>query len=334
MFLVLLTLWEILETMIIPRTATRRFRPTAIYYRLLGAGKSRFVHPLRVLHVRESLLAAFGPLSVLILVVLWSTCIILGFAAMQWGLYVPLRGMSVLTFYDYLYFSGTSFFTLGLGDLSPGSHLGRFFAVTQAGLGFGLLAAVIGYLPTLYQAFSARESFIVRIQYRCGGTIDGYALLGNFLRHGDVEGLALELRAFEEWTANLLEATESYPMLAFYRSQHSLRSWVGMLVAGLDACAALRIPCEPPWPPRLVCQAEASFSLGKRALETLAETFQRELNPADRRSLDFEKLQRCFGESVVCSCDAATNEAILWEIAAQYEPQAISLARFLALELP
>src|SRR5260370_30074136 len=53
--------------------------------------------------------------------------------------------------------SGTTFFTLGLGDVVPRSDLARFLTVIEAGIGFAFLAGGIGYLPILYQAFSRRE---------------------------------------------------------------------------------------------------------------------------------------------------------------------------------
>src|SRR5262249_42126864 len=56
-----------------------------------------------------------------------------------------------------LYMSGTNFFTLGLGDVTPQSTVSRLLTVIEAGMGFGFLAAIISYLPVLYQAFSRRE---------------------------------------------------------------------------------------------------------------------------------------------------------------------------------
>ncbi|RYG25481.1 two pore domain potassium channel family protein [bacterium] len=332
--LVLLILWEILETMIVPRTAMHAWRPTASYYRLLGRIKSGVVHQISSLGIHESLLAAFGPVSLLLLVGLWSGTLILAFAAIQWGIGTHLEGAKTTGFDEFVYFSGTCFFTLSLGDLSPAQGPGRTLSVVEAGLGFGLLAAVIGYLPTLYQSFSNREAFIVRLESRCGGVIDGLALIGHFLRHNDTEGLAQELRAFEVWSAELAETTESYPMLAFYRSQHSTRSWVGLLVAGMDACVALQLPAEPPWPPRLMNQAEASFRMGRRALDVVSATLRREPKPSDRRSPVFEKLQRCLGEAGIAVEENEANRQTMWELGAQFEPQAIGLARFLALELP
>src|SRR5262249_47876850 len=56
-----------------------------------------------------------------------------------------------------IYLSGTTFFTLGLGDVVPRTGLARVLVVLEAGFGFGFLAAVIGYLPFIYGSFSKRE---------------------------------------------------------------------------------------------------------------------------------------------------------------------------------
>src|SRR5918996_6210365 len=74
----------------------------------------------------------------------------------------------IMTFSTYLYMSGTTFFTLGLGDVTPLAPLGRGFVVVEAGVGFGFLAVVISYLPILYQAFSRREVSISLLDARAG----------------------------------------------------------------------------------------------------------------------------------------------------------------------
>lgn len=71
-------------------------------------------------------------------------------------------------FTTYLYFSGTTFFTLGYGDLVPTGAMGRVLSVAEAGIGFGFLAVVISYLPVLYQAFSRREIIISLLDARAG----------------------------------------------------------------------------------------------------------------------------------------------------------------------
>src|SRR5208282_1581306 len=107
---------------------------------------------------------------------------ILAFAMLHWagGSAVNSPGETP-AFRTDLYFSGTTFFTLGMGDVTPGTTLGRVITVCEAGMGFGFLAVVIAYLPTLYGAFSQREVNISLLDARAGSPPSA----GEFLRrHG------------------------------------------------------------------------------------------------------------------------------------------------------
>ena len=69
-------------------------------------------------------------------------------------------------FGTYLYFSGTTFFTLGYGDVTTDALGGCWRG--RGGLGFVFLAVIISYLPVLYQAFSRREIGISLLDARAG----------------------------------------------------------------------------------------------------------------------------------------------------------------------
>src|SRR2546422_6085889 len=71
-------------------------------------------------------------------------------------------------FWTDVYMSGTTFFTLGLGDVAPRTGLAKAITVIEAGTGFAFLAAVIGYFPVIYQAFSRREVAISLLDARAG----------------------------------------------------------------------------------------------------------------------------------------------------------------------
>ena len=75
-----------------------------------------------------------------------------------------------MTFGLLVYHSGETFFTLGYGDIVPSSGVARALAVIEAGLGFGFLGVVIGYLPTIYSSFSRRE-----IEISLAGCAGGFA---------------------------------------------------------------------------------------------------------------------------------------------------------------
>src|SRR6185295_11141004 len=156
--LILIILWDAFETIILPRRVTRRLRFTSLFYISMWTICSRLVRAMRNRKRREKYLGAFGPLSLLMLLALWATGLILGYAILHWGLQTELNLTDETgRFTSYLYISGETFFTLGYGDIVPVFSLGKAIAVIEAANGFGLLAIVIGYLPVLYGAFSRRE---------------------------------------------------------------------------------------------------------------------------------------------------------------------------------
>ena len=113
----------------------------------------------------------------------WAAGMIAGFAMMHWGCGTPLNvstGSRALSAAISI-MSGTTFFTLGLGDVTPLAPLGRALVVVEAGIGFGFLAIVIAYLPVLYQAFSRREVSISLLDARAGSPPSAGELLR---RHG------------------------------------------------------------------------------------------------------------------------------------------------------
>src|SRR5262249_40668682 len=140
----------------LPRRVTYAYRPARLFYRGTWVVWKAAARLFPAGRRRQTFLSVFGPLSLLALLILWAAGLITGFALLQWSLGMP---MSVPggSFTTYLYLSGTTFFTLGYGDVTPACPSGRALSVAEAGLGFGFLAVVISYLPVLYQAFSHRE---------------------------------------------------------------------------------------------------------------------------------------------------------------------------------
>ena len=151
-------LWDAFETIILPRSVVRRFRLArallrAIWFpwRLIAARAS----PAR----RERFLAFFGPLALLALIAIWAIFLVFGFAGLQWAGGSRLASLNANSWFaDDLYMSGTTFTTLGLGDVHPLDRVARLLTVIEAATGFAFLAIVVAYLPVLYQSFSRREA--------------------------------------------------------------------------------------------------------------------------------------------------------------------------------
>ena len=155
--LILAIVWDAFEALVLPRTATRTLRPTRLFYQITWPAWVAVACFLARGRRRESFLAIFGPLSILILMACWATALVFGFAMIQWGLGSRFNAPGGNSgFWTDLYLSGTTLFTLGIGDVTPIGPLARALTVIEAGVGFGFLALVMGYLPVLYSAFSRR----------------------------------------------------------------------------------------------------------------------------------------------------------------------------------
>ena len=143
--LLLLVLQDGFETIVLPRRVTRRFRFTRFFYRMTWMPWSSLARGMSSSKRRETFLGYFGPLSLILLLCVWAVGLIMGFAMLQWALESPLYSPDrSISFGSYAYMSGTTFFTLGFGDVTPAAPLGRILADSEAGMGFGFLALIIG----------------------------------------------------------------------------------------------------------------------------------------------------------------------------------------------
>jgi Ion channel len=167
--LLAVVLWDAFETIILPRRVSARIRLTKMFYRYTWApwrATARVLTGRR----REAFLSFYGPLSLIALLALWATGSVFSFGLLQWaaGSAMTVAGGGGTGFWSDLYMSGTTFFTLGLGDVVPRSAFAKTLTVVEAGTGFAFLAAVIGYFPVIYQAFSRREVAISLLDARAG----------------------------------------------------------------------------------------------------------------------------------------------------------------------
>lgn len=268
--LFLVVIWDAFEAIILPRRVTRKFRLTRMFYRDTWKLWKLMISLVEAPKRRETLLGFYGPISLLVLVGIWATGLVFSFGLMQYG-----AGSAVLmnngpsSFNTDMYLSGTTFFTLGLGDVVPRSGLARFLVVTETGFGFGFLAAVIGYLPFIYGSFATREVDISLLDSRAGTPPTAGELLRRHSYPQGQEALSVLLRDWERWCAELMESHLSYPVLAFFRSQHDNQSWVASLTSILDTCALVIVGIEG------ACekQAELTFAIARHACVDLAQVF-------------------------------------------------------------
>jgi len=332
LLLLLLVLRDAFETVILPRRVQRKFRPTSLFYRISWRAWRATIR-LLPLSFRESLLGWFGPFSLLVLLALWAASIILAFAALHWGAgsAVLLEGARSDFLTDW-YLSGTTFFTLGLGDVVPRSALARLLTVTEAGLGFAFLAIIIGYLPVIYQAFSRREIAISLLDARAGSPPSAGELFARYQGDAEQQDLTRLLADWERWSAEVLESHLSYPVLAYFRSQHSNQSWLAALTTVLDSSALVQVGFDG-WCLR---QAHLTFAMARHAMVDLAQVLNAPRPEGREERLGdagYQELLRTLGAAGMrfAAPDAGSRLA---ELRGLYEPYAIALSRHLVLPLP
>jgi Ion channel len=332
--IVLIVLWDAFESIILPRRVTRRFRLTRLFYKTTWrAWKfAASVFPNR--KTRETLLGFFGPISLLVLVAVWAVGLLLGFGLMQYGAgsAVNIAGMQP-SFWTDIYLSGTTFFTLGLGDVVPRSGLARSLVAAEAGFGFGFLAAVIGYLPFIFGSFSKREVNISLLDSRAGTPPTAGELLRRHSYTYGQEALHDLLKEWELWSAELMESHLSYPVLAFFRSQHDNQSWIASLTAVLDTCALIMTGIEG------ACerQAELTFAIARHAVVDLSQVFMTPpQHPPQERltSPDLLRIREKLAQHGMNLNASPEADQRLSELRLMYEPYVYALAKYLNQALP
>ncbi len=333
------------QTVILPRRPKGRFRITRFFFLMTW-------HPWRALgdrlrrRARDQMFSIFGPVSLFLLLAVWAALLTCGFGLLYFSLGTPFSD-SLNTAHSVwsnlrtdFYVSGTTLFTLGLGDVIPLTLGTRFLLVMESGTGLGFVALVIGYVPVLYQAFSRREVSVAMLDGRAGSPPTAAELLR---RHGYKGGhvtLITLLAEWERWAAELLESHVSYPLLCYYRSQHDNQSWLSALVCILDTCALLitTVEGEP------VRQAQLTFAMARHALIDLGHIFSigAEVDGAKGRASipdrlpikDFTILCDTLGEIHMRLCGDPASHQRLTDIRGLYEPHAYAICSYLRLDLP
>ena len=322
------------ETVVLPRRVTRRFRLSRLFYMTTWVLWSSVARKMRSGNRRDLYLSYFGPLSLLLLLVFWAAVLVLAFALLQWGLTSALQAPEKhATFGTYLYMSGTTFVTLGFGDVIPLFWLGRLLAVAEAGIGFLFLALIIGYVPIIYQAFSRREVEISLLDARAGSPPSATELLRRHYRNQQVEELVRYLCEWERWCAELLESHLSYPVLTYYRSQHERQSWLAALTTILDTSSLFIVGFEGITAPTV----RFTFAIARHAAVDLAQVYGiPPLNPKRNRlsPADFAQMRAALSEVGLRLQLGADAEQRLSEIRRMYEPFINALADHLLLNLP
>ena len=330
-FVMAAVLWDAFETVVLPRTVSRRLRLTRVYFRVTWRLWSRVAASVRSHRRRERFLAVFGPISLLGLAGVWAMGLLIGFAGLHWAAgsrMLPASGR----FIDDLYLSGTTFFTLGLGDVEPVGGVARLITVAEAGTGFAFLAIVIAYFPVLYQSFSRREAQLTLLDAWAGSPPAAAEVLKRLAARNELDALQSFLKDWEYWCSELLESHIAYPSVAYFRSQHQRQSWVSALTTILDLSALIEVGLEgvPTW------QAHVTFAMARHTAVDLTQVLHADLDlAADRLTVtDLEELRQQIESVGLKPARSPDADRRLLDLRRSYEPYVSGLARAVMMPTP
>jgi len=326
-------LWDAFETLVMPRTPQRRMRVTRMFSRTTWRLWSRLARRIRSNPRRERFLALYGPLSVFVLLTLWVSALVVGFALLQWSQGERLANLGGSPqFADHLYMSATTLFALGLGDLAPIGRIGRLLVVAETGSSLLLLSMLFSYIPTVYQSYARRELRVTLLEASAGAPPSATVLLRRVAASGNLSHLDAFFADWEQWCADLLETHLAYPAIGYFRSQHPLQSWVSALTALLDVAALVKVGIEglPEW------RAHLAFAIARRAAVDLAGILGEPASRLDDRLPPRELATlRCeLARAGLRLNQSAEADMELNELRSSYEPHVAALATRLMMPLP
>ena len=220
---------------------------------------------------RHRVLGSFAPVVLIALPLIWSAVLVAAFAAIYWGL-------DVGSVADAIELSGSSLTTLGF--VGAPTFATRSVAIFQALLGLGIVALMIGFLPTIYGTFSRREIAVGRLTTRAGEPPDPVTFISRIVAIDRLEQVGERWEAWEDWFDELGETHTTFPALVYFRSARVDRSWLSAAEAALDTASILHATELAP----RTGQADTMIRSGYLALRMIADFFEIEVD-ADAATL-------------------------------------------------
>lgn len=253
---------------------------------------------------RDRIMALLAPIVLLTQPIVWLALVVIGYMLMFWAL-------GAGTLYDSLKVSGSSLFTLGFFtvDTLPITIL----EFTEATIGLGLVAILISYLPTMYAAFSRRETLVTLLEVRADSPPSAVALI---IRAHGVRGLDYLRELWEDWEVWFSELDESHTSLStinFFRSPQPDRSWITAAGAILDAASLMSSAIDVPRTP----EAQLCIRAGFVALRHIAAFFRIPFDPdphfPDPISITREEFEEALDQMAAAGVPIIPDRDLAWK---------------------
>ncbi len=265
-FLIAGTLYSAVQTFVLPRSAPDLL--TRVVFHSLRKLFDLRLSWAKTYEQRDAVMAFYAPVGLLMLIPIWYIAILIGYICVYWALGAD--------WYKAFQISGSSLFTLGYAEAQ--GFPSTILTFTEAAIGLLLIALLIAYLPTMYAAFSRRESAVTLLEVRAGSPPSAIEMLKRYQRIHGLAQLNLVWRTWENWFADIEESHTSLPALVFFRSPRPDRSWITAAGAVLDAASLTLSSVDIPED----AQAALCIRAGYIALRGIADYFNIAYNPAPK----------------------------------------------------
>ena len=228
----LLLLWAAIMAavgvMLVPRPSNQKLallvtRACHLLFRAIAHRARNYVQLDRFLAVQ-------GPTTVLLYLTLFLGIFVLAFSFLFFG----ATGCSPTAAF---YRAGSGMSTLGMVDITGAPGFIAMFVAAFTGT--TVVSVFIGFLLTLYSAYTARETSMSKFAMTCGEPAWGPEMLVR-MRALKVDWPADAVDKAIEWLCAMRVSQYIYPLLNHFRSPVRDRHWTITLLALLDA-AALRL---------------------------------------------------------------------------------------------
>ena len=246
------TLVSAIGTVVIPHgLSTRLARFVFAAARRAAGGYGMIDRSARRQHVVLQVALAGGLLA---LPMIWLTSAVAGYTAL-------FRAFGTGTWRESYRLAGSSMLTLGFAD--AGDLPRTTLAFSASALSMAILALLlVTYLPTIYQAYTERETRLTAFETLAGDPPNVVAMIVRSHRLNDLRRLSIVWQGWRQWFADVRESHTALPAVAFLGSSREDRSWVGTVGTVLDAAAvALAVLDVEDDPDAALCIRAGSLAL-------------------------------------------------------------------------
>src|SRR5438094_4817983 len=238
-----LTEYDIFQSIVLPRPSVRKVQLARPLVRSLWVGWRWVAQRSSRVDKTEGRLAVFGPVALILLVLIWATALVFGYAMVLYGFRDEFRPL-LRDFPDAFYVSATTLVPLAYGDLVPELGPARFVIIVESANGVAYAALAITLLFELYGSFREREQAVVALDAIAGAPASGVQLLETAAHKGMRGILANTFEEWRKWSAMVLESHLAYPLLIYFRSSHDNEAWINSFGAVMDASTLIMSSVE------------------------------------------------------------------------------------------